>query len=153
MIKSILSLAVVAMVASSAFAFGGGNCQGVSQNGGMKSERGMMMQGKGGSMMMLQMLDLSDEQRHQLAIIHSEMKLEMTKLRDPKNRAKMQEMMSGDSFDKKAFMKMSNEQHEKMSVLKANHMEKVFNLLSKEQRAELKGLMQKNPMSARGMKS
>lgn len=151
--KSILSLAVVAMLASSAFAWGGNSCQGQGQNGGMKGERGMMMKGRGESMPMFQMLDLSDEQRHQLAIMHSEMKLEMTKLRDPKRMSKMQGMMSGESFDKKEFMKLSNEQHEKMSTLKANHMEKVFNLLSKEQRAELKTLMEKKQMSKKGMKS
>lgn len=150
--KSILGLTVVAVLASSAFAFGGGKCDGQNK-GGMKQEQGMM-QGRGGSPMgMLQMLTLSDDQRHQLAILHSEMKLEMTKMRDPKRMSKMQDIISADNFDKNAFKKMSNEQHEKMMNLKADHMEKVFKLLTKEQRAELKTLMDQKGMPAKGKKS
>lgn len=151
--KTILSLAVASLIASSAFAFGG-NCQGNMQDGMMQGKGGMTqgMHGRGGGheMHMISMLDLSNEQRHQLAILHSEMKLEMMKLHDPKNMKKMQDLMSGESFDKKAFIKMSNENHEKMTALKANHMEKVFNILTKEQRAELKTLMDKKPMSMKG---
>lgn len=149
--KSILSLAVVAIMASGAFAMGmgGGNCQKGDQNGcAMQGKGGMqhgMHGGCGGEMHMLRMLNLTDDQRHKLAILQSEMKLEMTKLHDPKMKEKMQNMMSGENFDKKEFMKMQNEMHEKITALKANHMEKVFNLLTKEQRVELKNLMTKKP--------
>jgi len=155
--KTILSLAVVAAMASSAFAMGmGGNCQKDGQ-GGMMQGKGMQqgMHGRGGhEMHMLGMLNLTDEQRHKLAILHSEMKLEMTKLHDPKMKSKMQGALTGESFDKKEFIKTHNEMHEKMLNLKANHMEKVFNLLTKEQRAELKTLMDKKPsMPMMGKKS
>jgi len=156
--KTILSLAVVAAMASSAFAMGmGGNCQ--------KDGQGSMMQGKsmqqgmhgrsgGHEMRMLGMLNLTDEQRHKLAILHSEMKLEMTKLHDPKMKSKMQGALTGESFDKKEFIKTHNEMHEKILNLKADHMEKVFNLLTKEQRVELKTLMDKKPsMPMMGKKS
>ncbi len=150
--KSILSLAVVAMMASGAFAMGmgGGNCQKGDQNGCAMQGKGGLQQGMHGGcggheMKMLHMLNLTDDQRHKLAILQSEMKLEMTKLHDPKMKEKMQSMMSGENFDKKEFVKMQNEMHEKMTALKANHMEKVFNLLTKEQRAELKNLMTKKP--------
>lgn len=145
--KTILSLAVVAALASSAFAMGmGGNCQNGGQ--GMMQGPGMMqkgMHGGGYEMRMLSQLNLTDDQRHKLAILQSEMRLEMTKLQDPKMRAKMQGALTGESFDKKDFIKTSNEMHEKMVTLKANHMEKVFNLLTKEQRAELKKLIDQNP--------
>ena len=151
--KTILSLAVVAALASSAFAMGmGGNCQNGSQNGMM--QKGMHGRSGGHEMRMLGMLNLTDDQRHKLAILQSEMKLEMTKMRDPKVKSKMQGALTGESFDKKEFIKTSNEMHAKMTELKANHMEKVFNLLTKEQRAELKTLMDKKPsMPMMGKKS
>lgn len=151
--KTILTLAtLVALGTTSAFAFGGGNCQGMQsemgmmQGGGMmQGQQGMMMHGNRGGMGMFQQLNLTDDQRHKLEVLHSEMKLEMTKLRDPKMATKMQDMMSGDSFNKKEFIKMHNEMHEKMVALQADHMEKVFNILTKEQRAELKTLMAQKP--------
>ena len=149
--KTILTLAtLVALGTTSAFAFGGGSCQGMQpemgmmQGGGMGGQ-GMMMRGGKGGMGMLQQLNLSDDQRHKLAVLHSEMKLEMTKLRDPKMMTKMQDLMSGESFNKKEFIKLHSETHEKMLALQADHMEKVFNLLTKEQRAELKTLMAQKP--------
>jgi Spy/CpxP family protein refolding chaperone len=151
--KTILTLAtLVALGTTSAFAFGGGNCQGMQSEMGMmqgcgmmQGQQGMMMHGGKGGMGMFQQLNLTDDQRHKLEVLHSEMKLEMTKLRDPKMAIKMQDMMSGDSFNKKEFIKMHNEMHEKMVALQADHMEKVFNILTKEQRAELKTLMAQKP--------
>ena len=57
----------------------------------------------------------------------------------------MQELMTAESFDKKAFIKLTNEHHDKMVALRADHMEKVFNILTKEQRSELKTLMAQKP--------
>jgi len=146
--KTILTLAtLVALGTTSAFAFGGGQCQnmqsgmGMMQGGCGMGGSGMMMGGKGGMMPQLMQLNLTDDQRHKLAVLQSEMKLEMTKIRDPKMMTKMQDLMSADSFNKKEFIKIHNEMHEKMLALQADHMEKVFNLLTKEQRAELKTLM------------
>jgi Spy/CpxP family protein refolding chaperone len=150
--KTILTLAtLVALGTTSAFAFGGGQCQnmqsgmGMMQGGCGMGGSGMMMGGKGGMMPQLMQLNLTDDQRHKLAVLQSEMKLEMTKIRDPKMMTKMQDLMSSDSFNKKEFIKIHNEMHEKMLALQADHMEKVFNLLTKEQRAELKTLMAQKP--------
>ena len=150
--KTILTLAtLVALGTTSAFAFGGGQCQnmqsgmGMMQGGCGMGGSGMMMGGKCGMMPQLMQLNLTDDQRHKLAILQSEMKLEMTKIRDPKMMTKMQDLMSADSFNKKEFIKIHNEMHEKMLALQADHMEKVFNLLTKEQRAELKTLMAQKP--------
>jgi len=148
--KTILAISAVVALSTSAFAFGGMNCQG--GQGGMG--QGMMMQGGGMQkgmhggmgMQMFQNLKLSDEQSHKLAILQSEMKLEMTKLHDPKTMNKMQDFMTGDSFNKKEFLKFTGENQAKMNALRADHMEKVFNLLTKEQRAELKVNMEKRPM-------
>ena len=154
--KTILTLATLVALSSSAFAFGGGNCQGMQGGMGMNQDgmqcqgmgKGMHGGGKGGMMMgmpMIGQLNLTDDQRHKLAVLQSEMKLEMTKLRDPKMMTKMQDLMSADSFNKKEFIKMHNDMHEKMLALQADHMEKVFNLLTKEQRAELKTLAAQKP--------
>ncbi len=150
--KTILTLAtLVALGTTSAFAFGGGQCQnmqsgmGMMQGGCGMGGSGMMMGGKGGMMPQLMQLNLTEDQRHKLAVLQSEMKLEMTKIRDPKMMTKMQDLMTADSFNKKEFIKIHNEMHEKMLALQADHMEKVFNLLTKEQRAELKTLMAQKP--------
>ena len=156
--KTILTLAtLVALGTTSAFAFGGGQCQnmqsgmGMMQGGCGMGGSGMMMGGKGGMMPQLMQLNLTDDQRHKLAVLQSEMKLEMTKIRDPKMMTKMQDLMTADSFNKKEFIKIHNEMHEKMLALQADHMEKVFNLLTKEQRAELKTLMAQKPQKAMPM--
>ena len=158
--KTILTLAtVVALGTTSAFAFSG-NCQEMQQgqammqcgNGGM-SGAGMMMNSGRGGMGMMEQLNLTDDQRHKLAVLHSEMKLEMTKLHDPKMMTKMQDLMSSDSFNKKEFIKLQNEMHEKMVAVQADHMEKVFNVLTKEQRTELKTLMSQKPKRSMPMMS
>lgn len=157
--KTILTLAtLVALGTTSVFAFGGGQCQnmqpgmGMMQGGGMGGA-GMMMHGGKGimGMQMIGQLNLTDDQRHKLAVLQSEMKLEMTKLQDPKMMAKMQDLMTADTFNKKEFTKLHNEMHEKMLALQADHMEKVFNLLTKEQRSELKTLMAQKPQRPMSM--
>lgn len=155
--KTILAVATIVALSSSAFAFGGGNCQGGQSGMG----QGQMMQGAGmqkmmgghGQMQMFQSLNLTDDQRHKLSILQSEMKLEMTKLHDPKMMSKMQDFMTGESFNKKEFLKLTSENQAKMNMLKADHMEKIFNLLTKEQRAELKANMAKRPMPMMGKQS
>ncbi len=158
--KTIYLLSVAALLATGIYAYDNTNQQGMMQSGmqmgiqqGMMQKGmqpcGMMQQGmRGGQdgMQMIERLNLSDDQRYHLSILRAEMKLEMAKLRDPKMMNAMQNLMSADSFDKQAFIKMENDRHTKMLALRANHMEKVFNLLSKEQRAELKDMIGKRPM-------
>ncbi|MDD3343153.1 MAG: Spy/CpxP family protein refolding chaperone [Sulfurospirillaceae bacterium] len=152
--KTIYLLSVAALLATGIYAYDMSNQQGMMQGmqGGMM-QRGMMQKGmcgrsSYGGMQMIERLNLSDDQRHQLSILRAEMKLEMTKLRDPKMMNAMQKLMSADTFDKQGFMKMENDNHAKMLAVRANHMEKVFNLLTKEQRTELKELMNNRPMRA-----
>ena len=159
--KTIYLLSVAALLATGIYAYDNSNQQGMMQPGmqmGMGMQSGMMqgmqpcgmmqpgMRGGPDGMQMIERLNLSDEQRHQLSILRAEMKLEMVKLRDPKMMDSMQKLMSADTFDKQGFIKMENDKHTKMLAIRANHMEKVFNLLSKEQRTELKDMMGKRPM-------
>lgn len=148
--KTILAISAVVALSTSAFAFGGmnGQCGQDGMGQGMMMQGGGMQRGMHGGMgmQMFQNLKLTDEQSHKLAVLHSEMKLEMTKLHDPKTMSKMQDFMTGESFNKKEFIKFTSENQAKMNTLRAEHMEKVFNILTKEQRAELKVNMEKRPM-------
>lgn len=149
--KTLLTLATVVALGTSAFAMGGSSCQGGMMDGSMMMGSpmgGAMMHGAQGGAMMFDQLNLTDDQRYKLNVLRSEFRLEMAKLRDPKTMQKMQDMMSADSFDKKAFIKFHNEMHDKMIALQADHMEKVFNILTKEQRAELKKIMSERPRRA-----
>ncbi len=144
--KSVLALVAVVALSSSAFAFAGGSKMGagMAQYGNMQgctNSAGFSKASRGQGMGVMNLASLSDEQRHQLQILQSEMRLEMVKMQDPQRRAKMQAMMSADKFDAKEFAKAKQEMFEKRVDIQAKHMEKVFNLLTKEQRVELKNMM------------
>jgi Spy/CpxP family protein refolding chaperone len=87
---------------------------------------------------MFSQLKLTDEQQFQISILRDEMKLEMKKLRGAKQQGKMAKFIGDNGFDKEAFTKEANTMKTKKIVLKADHMEKVFKILTKEQIAELK---------------
>ena len=162
--KQILVTAVlVGALATGAFAFGGNcdcNAQGMKNKQGMKNQQNMqqqtqkkgwhgykmrqkriqhsdnMMMGQRGGM--LAALKLTEDQKFQISILRDEMKLEMKKLRGSKKQGKMMKFISDNGFNKKAFIKQSDENHSKRVAIKANHMEKVFKILTKEQVVELK---------------
>jgi len=160
--KSILVTAVlVGTLVTGAFAFGGnGNCDGSGQKT-MKNQQAMQQQtqkrgwhgykmrqkgiqhhnnigNRGAGMQMFAQLNLTDEQQFQLSILRDEMRLEMKKLRGVNKQGQMLKFVNENGFDKKAFMKDRNEMQTKRLALKAEHMEKVFKILTKEQIAELK---------------
>ena len=117
-----------------------GNCMGMNgksmHRGNVIGMRGSMMNG---GMPMFSQLNLTSEQQHQLSILRDEMRLEMKKQRySGKQMGQMGTFFKGDNFDKDSFKSNMNGQHEKMLTLRANHMEKVFNILTKEQRVQLK---------------
>lgn len=155
--KTLLAVALSSVLAVGAFAHGMNNQQNM-HNQGMK--HGGMMNGKnmhrgqgmhkgqcagisGGKMMggmpMFSQLNLTSEQQQKLSILRDEMRLEMKKQRySGKPMGKMGVFFQGENFDKDSFKSNMNGQHEKMLTLRANHMEKVFNILTKEQRVQLK---------------
>lgn len=106
----------------------------------LSSNSNMPMMGAryGGMMPILATLNLSDEQRYQLSILRDEMRLEMKKLRGLPQQGRVLKFVKDGKFDKSAFKKEMNQKHQKMLDIKANHMEKVFKLLTKEQVSELK---------------
>ena len=92
---------------------------------------------------MFSKLNLTDDQKYKLSILKDEMKLEMKKLRGPKKQNKMMKFVNDSGFDKKAFTKEAESKSTKRIALRANHMEKVFKVLTKEQIAELKKNLKK----------
>ena len=150
MTKKILVTAVlVGTLATGAFAYNK-DCQNGTQRGmmqGQNAKQGMHKQNrkmhkqsmrKRGGMQMLSQLKLTDEQQFQVSILRDEMRLEMKKLRGAKHQGKMMQFVGDNGFDKKAFMKEADSKHTKMMDIRANHMEKVFKILTKEQISELK---------------
>ena len=85
-------------------------------------------------------LDLSDEQKYKLSILHDEMRLEMKKSMGMRQERPMQKFANENGFDEKGFKKYMDERHEKMIALRAAHMKKVFAVLTPEQIAKLKTL-------------
>merc|ERR1711879_417204 len=111
------------------------NCQNIHSGNGMGMHSGMMNSG----MSMFSQLNLTSEQQYQLSILRDEMRLEMKKhMYNGQAMGQMGTFFQGENFDKDSFKSNMNGQHEKMLTLRANHMEKVFNILTKEQKAQLK---------------
>jgi len=156
--KTILATVVlVGVLGTGAYAYG--NCDGSGQKG-MMNQQNMQQKskqcsrsthkmnqkmvqhhgkmGRHGGMQMFSQLNLSKDQQFNLSVLRDEMKLEMKKLRGVSNKGKMLQFVGDNGFDKKAFMQSADIKHTKMMEIKANHMEKVFNLLTKEQITELK---------------
>jgi len=156
--KSILAVVLtVGVLASGAYAYNQ-DCQNKGQQGMKQHKEGTMQKGmqstyknkmmsqkgmhkrsgKHGGMQMISQLNLSDDQKFQLSILKDEMKLNMKKEKGPRKQGKMLKFIGDNGFDKGAFQKNMNAKHQTMSAIKADHMEKVFKLLTKEQIADLK---------------
>ena len=116
------------------------NCgnKGMNMNAMQRGHNMKGMHKRGAQMMMFANLNLSQEQRYQLSILRDEMKLDMKKARGFKRQGKMVQFIKGDSFDKDAFIKYSDAMHQKMLKIRADHMEKVLKVLTKEQITQLK---------------
>ncbi len=155
--KILVASLLIGALSTAAFAFNQ-NCPNFGQRGMQGnmpgSQQGMMMnqkgncnmQGKGmygmkgqrgGMMPMLANLDLTQEQQYKLSILRDEMKLEMKKSMGMNQRPDFSKFITTDGFDKEAFTKSMDERHTKMTTLRAEHMQKVLALLTKEQITKL----------------
>jgi len=156
--KTILvTAALVGTLTTGAFAYGGngnGNGKGMKNQQGMQqqtqkkgwhgnkmrqngNQHNNMMRQRGGNQMFSQ-LKLTEDQQFKISILRDEMRLEMRKLRGVNKQGKNLKFLGSNGFDKKAFSKERTEMQEKRIALRADHMEKVFKILTKEQIAELK---------------
>ena len=155
-VATIALVSSLAVTGAFAFGMGNGDCfgQGVSPEnrqmmmqqrgmgyGMMGQQRGMgygMMGHHGGGMMFLRGLDLTADQMHEVSILRDEMRLEMKKSMDPTQRKENAKKIFGaDKFDKEAFLKNSQERFESRVAIKAKYMEKIYNILTPEQRKQV----------------
>lgn len=142
--KKIAILAIAGSIAATgALAKGGmGTCNGTPKMGQQQMQQGMMgsrmgHKGQHGTMRMLQGLDLTPEQTHELRLAQAQMRVEMIESMTPgQNPKMMQEAFSASGFDKKAFVEARVENAKAKSELKAKHIEKVYNILTPEQREQ-----------------
>lgn len=90
--------------------------------------------GKSPMMFMLKGLDLSDTQKEKLAAIQQEMREEMQANRGQKQNSPMLSAIKDGKFDKTAYLSASEERFSEMSTKRAEHFEKVYNVLTDEQK-------------------
>ena len=83
-------------------------------------------------------LNLSSEQNYKISILRDEMYLQIRRQKLTNPYKGMMSYILDNGFDKESFMLNRNNQYQKIMEIKAIHMEKVFNVLTKEQIAELK---------------
>jgi Spy/CpxP family protein refolding chaperone len=142
--KKIAILAIVGSVAATgALAKGNmGTCNGTPKMAQQQMQQGMMgakmgHKGQRGSMRMLQGLNLTPEQTHELRLAQAQMRVEMIESMTPGQKPMMmQEAFSASGFDKEAFVEARVKNAKAKSELKAKHIEKVYNILTPEQQEQ-----------------
>jgi Spy/CpxP family protein refolding chaperone len=143
--KNILvAVALVGTLATGAFAYNHtqGNCDDQTIQMQQKGMHKHMRHNKDG-MRMFSQLNLTSEQKYQLSILKDEMRLQMKKSRGYSKQNKIMQFVSDNGFDKEAFKKAMSEDQSKQLELRADFMEKAFNILTKEQVTKLKTLAAK----------
>ena len=123
------------------------------RDGEMRGHHHEMKMGK----KMFSQLDLTREQKSQIKDIMREARDEMREKRSPKGMMPdASEFMSKDSFDKAAFIKVHKakmaqmeKQRDAMLEKRAENFEKIFNILTPEQREKFIELSKKEPREMR----
>lgn len=148
--KNILvAAALIATLSTGAFAYNQGNYDNPRMQQNQMQNRGMMHKGmkrgmhRRDDMRLFAQLNLTDEQRYKLSILKDEMRLEMKKARGFQQQQKPMQFISADGFDKDAFIKFSKQKEAQKLELRANFMEKAFQILTKEQITKLQTLAAK----------
>ena len=136
------------LMATSAVAYGGnrGDCtqsskmEGKSQmnNQGLKNQKEGMKQNKGkkGSIMGMANLNLSAEQAYEIKLLRAQMKVERLKAMGPNVKSPKASAFSSDGFDKDAFIKAQTTKAQNKAKIKATYMEKLYNILTPQQREQ-----------------
>ena len=159
--KKVAAIALVSSLAlTSAFAFGPakGNMRGdCMSNGDTPSmmggnfKNGPHMKKGDRTMMFLRGLDLSLKQRHEIGILKAEQRLEMKKSFNPAYRQEeLKKVFSKEGFDAKEYAKQRAEKSQKRVEIQAKYMEKIYNILTPEQKAQVvKNIENFEPMAFR----
>lgn len=113
------------------------------QNQEMRGNNQGKMGRKGGGMMMLQGIDLTPEQAHEIRLTQAQMKVEMLSSMKPGARAEgMKKAFDGAKFNSKAFVEADVKNAQVRAELKAKHIEKLYNILTPDQREKFVQNMQ-----------
>ena len=85
-----------------------------------------------------QSLDLSSDQKEQLMTLRKEMQETMKSLRDPqKAKEELLGYFSEEGFDKDGFVNKVSEKFDEKIKIRADYIEKMYNILTPEQRKDL----------------
>lgn len=126
--KTIITLATISIIgAANMFAYS-------SHGNTPKGACGGDMSRGNNPMMMLKSMDLSDKQQDALFKIMQEKREAMYKMKKENAPVKMSAYVKDGKFSKAAYIKDATQQSQKMLEFKANNFEKVYNILTDEQK-------------------
>lgn len=142
--KTILATAIVGAMSMAAMA-ASDNCD-MSQKGGMGMQKGMhkrggMDAGMGAKeMMSLKTVKLTAEQKTKIDAINEEFRGEMAKLRIQNGPMMKDPFVVAGGFDKEAFKKEKMEKMQKHLDMQADHLAKIWAVLTPEQQKSIAAL-------------
>ncbi|RXK00729.1 hypothetical protein CRV02_08660 [Arcobacter sp. CECT 8989] len=129
--RVIISMALATVLATGLYAKG--NCdRGCDYN---KSSKMMKKSHKGGFMSFVYNLDLDDKQKEQIQTIKKEMM--------KKRFAKKDSAFTATDFDKEKYIQLMKQKRENMIESKAEMIDKIYKVLNKDQKKQLKEMMDK----------
>jgi len=134
--KVILGITTLGVLATSALAYNHGKFDGCDKRGYKQAKMMKMQHQKGGKHILgtIMRLDLKDSQRDKIISILKDAR---------KNIDKPSKAFTASEFDKKMFVKLVKEQKEARIEKIAQTIEKVYKVLDKEQKKELKAMLDK----------
>lgn len=119
---------------------GAGNCEpkGQSKMGGKSGnmDKGMMF----GTPMSLKTLKLTKEQEDKIAELNKDFRAEMAKLHIGQKSINKDPFVAKEGFSKEAFKKEANDRMQKVLDLRAEHLAKIYAVLTTEQQKSLSAL-------------
>lgn len=135
----LLSVVLTGVLGTSLFAYNGNNMQGMNKNGCFYNNTGKNMMnnyskkmGRQGFSSLLWQLNLTVEQRKDIQAIRQDMM---------KNRVRPSSAFTKNSFDKDKYYEIMKQKRDNMIKSKADMVGKIYAILSKEQKEQLKVLM------------
>lgn len=137
-----LAALVGSLVATSAMAYGGPrDGSGPKMDKQSRFDKSMdyrakcNMRGQKGGMFGLYNIDLTPEQMHEVRLLRAQMQVDRIKANDPANRPMLKAFSDGE-FDKEVFVKIQVDKAKQNAELKATYIEKLYNILTPEQRKQ-----------------
>jgi len=127
--KIIVSMALATVLATGLYAKG--NCDRACDY--KKSNKMMKKSHKGGFMSFVYKLDLSDKQKEEIQAVKKEMM--------KKRFSNKQSAFTAEDFDKQKYIQLMKQKRENMIESKAEMIDKIFKVLTKEQKQKLKSMM------------